>query len=300
MAIAVNDIGTHFVKTFESNAIHLVQQKSSKFRSKVTEKSPGATEKHSFRTVEARGAMVARVGAPGETGSKRTATVYVDTQFNDRVVSTLEYATADSWSKPDMRRMLEDPNSEIYRAMVPQVGRQYDDLIVAAFHAAAYDALGTANAFGAVGTNPTLGGAGTAFAFGLIADCLEAFNSDDVDPDEQKFLAVPPAAITAILNEPKATSSDYVSAKALMSGQAVDGYMGFSWIMSNRLNHPIAGESYCQAWTRDAMGLLILKDIEFQSSVEGTLSFDTIVRLSIDAGAVRIQEKKCKRIRIVG
>jgi hypothetical protein len=293
--MAVNEVMNHFVKTFESNAIHLVQQKFSKFRSRVTEKSPGATSSHSFRVVDVRGAMTDRANV-GANAGKRPNTNFSDTVYNDRVVVSTPKNTADSFSKPDIKRMLEDPKSEIYRAMVPQVGRTFDDVINTAFFANALDTIGTANAFGAVGTTPTVGGAAIAFSLSLVADLLEGFNTDEVDPDEEKFLAVSPAAVTAMLLEPKATSVDYVNARALMSGKVVDGYMGFTWIMSNRLTHPVAGQTYCPAWTRDSMGLLVLQDIVTDIGESPTQQFDTIIQLSIDIGATRIQDKKVKRI----
>lgn len=296
--MAVNEIMNHYVKTFEANAIHLVQQKYSKFRSKVTEKSPGATEKHSFRVVDARGAMSDRSNV-GANAGKRPATNYSDTVFNDRVCLSTPKNTADSFSKPDMKRMLEDPQSEIYKAMVPQVGRTFDDVINTAFFASALDSAGNSTAFGATGTTPTVGGAANAFDLQDVVDLLQAFNSDDVDPDEEKFFAVSPAAISKLLVEPKATSVDYVNAKALMGGMVVQGWMGFTWIMSNRLTIPATTQRYLPAWTRDSMGLLVLSDINVEIGKDPSKQFDTTVQIDIDIGAVRIQEKKVKRVHIL-
>jgi hypothetical protein len=293
--MAVNEVMNHFVKTFEANAIHLVQQKFSKFRSRVMEKNPGPTEKHAFRVVGARGDMVARVGTVGANAGKRTATVFTDTVFNDRVAVAQTYSTADSFSKPDVRRMLEDPQSEIYKAMVPQVGRMFDDIINTAFFASANDSAGNANAWG--GT--TIGGAAEAFDIADVIALLEAFNADDVDPDEEKFLSISPDGVSKLLAEPKATSVDYVNARALMSGTVVPGWLGFTWIMSNRLTIPATTQRYYPAWTRDSMGLLVLSDLEFEMGKDPSLSFDTIMQLSVDIGAVRIQDKKVKRIHVL-
>jgi hypothetical protein len=294
--MAVNEVMNHFVKTFEANAIHLVQQRYSKFRSRVIEKSPGPSEKHAFRVVDTRGNfLIARSGTVGANAGKRTATVFTDTVFNDRVAVAQTYSTADSFSKPDMRRMLEDPQSEIYKAMVPQVGRTYDDIINTAFFASANDSAGNANAW--AGT--TIGGAAEAFDITDVINLLEAFNADEIDPDEEKFLSISPDGVSKLLVEPKATSVDYVNAKALMSGKVVEGWLGFSWIMSNRLTIPATTQRYYPAWTRDAMGLLVLADVEFEAGKDPGTSFDTVMQLSIDAGAVRIQDKKVKRIHVL-
>jgi hypothetical protein len=296
--MAVNEVANHFVKTFEASAIHLVQQKLSKFRGKVTEKNK-QSEKHSFRVVAPRGAMVDRVGVPGTNAAKRPATAFTDTVFNDRVTGTVVKTTADSFSKPDVRRMLENPESEIYKAMLPQVGRAFDDVIIAAMNGNALDNLGTVNAFGAGSAVHTIGGVAQAMDFASVNSLLEAFGAEEVDPDEEKFIGVSPNAVKKLLAEPKATSVDYVNAETLMGGKLIQGWMGFTWILTNRAAVVAGLQRYYNAWTRDSMGLLTLQDVEFNSGPSPTQSFDTIMQLSIDIGAVRIQDQKCKRLHIL-
>jgi capsid protein len=297
--MAQNELGTHFVKTFESNAIHLVQQKFSKQRRTVTEKNPGPSEKHSFRVVDARGAMVDRANL-GANAGKRPATNYADTVFNDRMAFSTPKNTADSFSKPDMRRMLEDPQSEIYRAMLPQVGRTYDDVINTAIHAVAVDTLANNYAFGAGAANHTVGGAAVAFdPFNHVNTLLRYFNAEEVDPDEEKFITVTPFAVEKILAEAKATSADYVNAGALLAGKVQRGWMGFTWIMTTRCTSPAGLERYYAAYTRDAVGLLILGDVALDYGKDASKQFDTTIQLDIDIGAVRIQDKKCKRIHVL-
>jgi hypothetical protein len=178
---------------------------------------------------------------------------------------------------------------------VPQVGRMYDDIINTAFFASANDSAGNANAWG--GT--TIGGAAEAFSIEEPIALLEAFNTDEVDPDEEKFLSISPDGVSKLLGEPKATSVDYVNARALMSGQVVPGWLGFTWIMSNRLTIPATTQRYYPAWTRDSMGLLVIADLEFEMGKDPGTSFDTIMQLSIDTGAVRVQDKKVKRIHVL-
>lgn len=293
--MAVNEIQNHYVRTFESNVIHLVQQKTSKLRRAVTEKKPGASEKHAFRVVGARGAMSARANV-GANAGKRTATPYTDTVYNDRVAISQVYGTADSYSKADLVRMLEDPQSVLTAAMAAQVGRTYDDVIIAALFAAANDSAGNANAFPA---GNQLGGAAVAPDFSLVKTVRESILEKDIDPDEEVFLVVSPNFVTNLLTDAKATSVDYANGKALQAGGIVQGWMGFTWIVSNRLTKPVAGppaQVYGAAFTKDAMGLLILDEGSADVGKNPAAWFDTTVQMQCDIGSVRIQDDKVFRV----
>ena len=51
------------------------------------------------------------------------------------------------------------------------------------------------------------------------------------------------------------TSVDYQNVKALAGNGMVPNWMGFMWVMSNRLNVPAASQLDCLAFTRAAIGL---------------------------------------------
>jgi hypothetical protein len=296
--VAANEIQNHFVKTFESNVIHLAQQKYSKFRRTVTEKMPGATEKHAFRVVGARGAMTARTNVGADAG-KRTATPFANTPFNDRVAVPTHYGTADSYSRAEVSRMITDPQSAMTTAFAAQVGRTFDDVIVAALFANALDSAGNSNAHPAANQ---LGGAAIAPSFDLFRDLREVVLENEVDPDEEVFLAVSPNVVAELLTDDKATSVDYTNGKALMAGGIVQGWMGFTWLVSNRLTVASAGppdQIYCGAWTRDAMGLLVTQDVTVKVGEDPGTWFDTVVHAECDLGSVRIQDAKVWRIHIL-
>jgi hypothetical protein len=292
----MTEVQGHFIKTFEANSIYLVQQRYSKFRSRVTEKTPGPTDKHSFRTVAKRAGALNDRANVGLNAGKRPATVFEDTIYGERGVQATSRNTADSFSKPDLNRMLEDTSSILYTQMTAQMARKFDSVIEAAFYAQVTDAAGGTYDFGVSGTNPTVGDGAAGISLPLVLQLLEAFNLDDVDPDEEKFLAVTPKAVTALLQEQKYTSTDYANAHALMAGKLVESWCGFTWVMSNLLTGPQAGQKYHPAWTRDAMGLLVLEDVTFESGKSPMNNFDTIVQLRADFGAVRIQDEKVKRL----
>ena len=298
--MAVNDIANHFIRTYETAVIELVQQKESKLRNTVTVRQPGSTGSHSFRVVAARGAMTSRNTASGSTPGlvafKRTATPYVDTALNDRICGSVPYAAADSYSRAEMQRLLEDPQSVMLLAQARQVGRTFDDVIIAAVLANATDNLGTVCAFLAANQ---LGGAAVTPDFALVKSVRESVLEADVSEDEEVFLVVSPNFVTCLMDETKYGSTDYVAAQAIASGKPLQKWMGFTWIVSNRLSHPQAGppaETYGLAYTKDAMGLLILDDIHVDVGPDPAHWFDYTCQTSVDIGATRIQDGKAWRV----
>jgi hypothetical protein len=292
--VAVNEISNEYVKTFEANVAHLAQQKYSKLRRTVTEKSPGATNSHAFRIVSARGAMTAKVS--GTNAAKRTATPYADTVHNDRVAIPQAYGTADSFEWDDLTRMIADPQSILTTSMAAQVGRTFDDVIIAAATGNAPDSAGNANALPA---EQQLGGAAVAPDFALVRSVREAILEKDIDPDEETYLVVSPNFVANLLNDAKATSIDYANGKALQAGGIVQGWMGFTWIVSNRLTKALVGppaQVYGLAYTRDALGLLVNKDLFTEIGKDPGQSFATTVYVGCDIGAVRIQDSKMFRV----
>jgi hypothetical protein len=176
------------------------------------------------------------------------------------------------------------------------VGRTFDDVIIAALFAAANDSAGNANAHPAASQ---LGSAVTAPSFDLVRLVREVVGEKEVDPDEEVFFAISPNFVSALLNDAKATSFDYANAKALMNGAVVQGWMGFTWIVTNRLTKPVVGppaQVYAAAYTRDAMGLLLLSDATTDVGKDPGTWFDTVVQTSVDIGAVRIQDEKVLRV----
>jgi hypothetical protein len=293
--VAVNEISNTFIRTFESNVIHLVQQKTSKLRRTVTEKSPGASEKHAFRVVGKGGALAQRANV-GAIAGKRPATSFEDTVFNDRVAIPGHYGKADSYSQAEVLRMITDPESALTQKHAGMVGRTFDDVIIAALFANAPDSAGNANAFPA---GNQLGGAAQAPTFALVKGVREAALEKDIDPDEEMFFVVSPNFAMALLDDAKATSYDYANAKALMSGSVVQGWMGFTWIVTNRLTKAVVGppaQIYGAAYTKDAMGLITLQDATTEVGKDPGTWFDTIVQTTVDTGAVRIQDEKVFRV----
>ena len=291
--MAANEITQLQIQKFAQDIIHLSQQKKSKLRMCVTEQFDVAN-KFTFKVTSARGAMTARSNV-GVVAGKRTATAWVDQVYNNRVVLPAPYYAADSFSSyDDVKRMIESPQAILTKAMAAQVGRQFDDIIIAAFFAAALDSLGNSNSHPA---GSQIGGATTAPSLDLLITARELLAENEVDPDEEKYFVCTPNFITALLDDNKVASRDYAAVQALQSGK-IDTFLGFKFIESNRLTTPggTPKQIYGAAFTKDAMGLAVNTDGVVDIAKDPGLSFDTTVQVQIDAGCVRIQDAKVLRV----
>ena len=76
-----------------------------------------------------------------------------------------------------------------------------------------------------------------------LTNVSEKFNSSEIDPDIEKNWAISPKQIRNLLNDPQVTNADFATVKVLVSGK-VDMFMGFNFIMTNRLPVSAAATKY--------------------------------------------------------
>jgi hypothetical protein len=132
-------------------------------------------------------------------------------------------------------------------------------------------------------------------SFDMVTEVLEIFNSNDIDMDEPKVAIVGPRQVRELMNLTEQTSSDYVQAQALQQNGIVPNWMGFTWIMSNRLYFnsptPADDEQSLIFMSRKAMGLHVPEDIT--TFVERDPSFQYAWRpyCQFSAGSVRIEDE---------
>jgi hypothetical protein len=93
----------------------------------------------------------------------------------------------------------------------------------------------------------------------------------------------------------EATSADYVKTQALQqlsSTGIVPNWMGFTWVVSNRLLEPVGGQLSCLAFTKRAIGLQVNKDIWARVAEDPTISFAWRIYTAMTAGAVRVEDEQ--------
>lgn len=282
MAISISNV---YVQTFEQNVRHLAQQGVAHLRPYITE--VGTTgEKHNWERLG--------TGAATQKASARTATPTSDLPWSRRV-SVAETWHAGETSEPeDPVQMLVDPNSNIAKSLAMAMKRAVDDLIIAAATGTALDGQGVNNPF-PVGQG--VGGAAIVIGLDLVLQVQELFMSNDVDPDIPRVFVIGPTQQRKLMQLMEVTSADYQERKALATGY-LPNWMGFTWIVSNRLTVPNANELYCLAFTPYAIGLQVNKDIWAQVAQDPSLSFAWRIYTAMTMGAVRVEDEHIVRVHV--
>jgi hypothetical protein len=276
-------------KTFEDNVRFLAQQRYSKLRRFMNDK-PENTSKHSFRVVAPRNvAMNAKAAG-------RQDTVYNATTFANRVAIPAVKDTADSYEWDDVVRMSTDPNSTLTIQQAAQCGREMDDLILSKLFTNAADEDGGANALPA---GQQVGGAAQAFDIALVRKVNRLFKKNNIDADEEKIWVISPEIEEKILGMDQAVNSLFVNSYKVVDGDVTTAkWMGFTWVISNRLEVPAGTQRYLPVLTRKAMGMVFNKDIFTKIAEEPGKRFSTTVYSAFDAGVVRVQDEQIFRVHV--
>ena len=88
----------------------------------------------------------------------------------------------------------------------------------------------------------------------ILREAKRKLDAQDVDPSIPRYIAVGPSQIESLLSETAVTSADFNTVKALVQGE-VDTFMGFKFIMTNRLSIDSNDIRSCFAWAEDGMSI---------------------------------------------
>ena len=128
-------------------------------------------------------------------------------------------------------------------------------------------------------------------SFDLVTEVLERFNENDIDPETEKAFFVGPAQIRKLSQLTEVTSADYVNLKILATTGCVTNWMGFTWILTNRLNVPAADQLDCLAFTKEALGLHVADDIKTQVAQDPSNSFAWRIYTYMSMDCVRVEDQ---------
>jgi|TARA_A100001391_G_scaffold202412_1_gene191895 hypothetical protein len=283
-----SQVTTAFVQQYSANVQMLSQQMGSRLRDAVR-----------IENVVGKNAFIDQIGkATAQLRTSRHAdTPQLDTPHARRRLSLASYEYADLIDDQDKVRMLIDPTSFYAQAAAAAMGRAMDDVIIDA-------ALGTAST-GETGsgsatldaTNNMVGSASSNDGL-TIAKLLEAkrkLDLNDVDPSIPRYIAVGPKQIEDLLGTTQVTSSDFNTVKALAQGD-VNSFLGFEFIMTNRLDVDSNDIRSCFAWAEDGLTLGIGKDVSARIDERNDKGYATQVYYCMDIGAVRMEESKVVKI----
>ncbi len=278
-------ITTAFVNQFSSNVQMLSQQMGSLLRTAVDSESVNG-EKAFFDQVGAASAVLRT--------SRHADTPLVETPHSRRMVTMSDYEYADLIDDQDKVRLLVDPTSTYSRAAAAAMGRAMDDVIITA-------ALGSANT-GKDGSTSTALPAGQKIAHGSagltiakLVSAKELLDAASVDPSIPRYIVVSPKQISDLLNNTTVTSSDFNTVKALAQGE-INSFVGFQFIVSNRLNTDSNSDRQVIAFASDGIKLAVGKEPAARIDERADKSYSTQVYYCQSIGATRMEEEKVVEI----
>ena len=280
-------VTTAFVQQYSANVQMLSQQMGSRLRDAVR-----------VETVVGKDAFLDQIGvATAQLRTTRHAdTPQIDTPHSRRRLTLADYEYADLIDDQDKVRMLIDPTSSYAMASAAAMGRAMDDVIITAALGTA--ATGVAGAGTATITNSIADG-NTNLTLAKLREAKQLLDAGDVDPSLQRYLACGPSQIQSLLADTTVTSADFNTVKALVQGD-LDTFMGFKFIMTNRLNTSDGSETDdvrdCFAWAEDGITLGIGKDITARVDERADKGYATQVYYCMSIGAVRMEEAKVVKI----
>jgi hypothetical protein len=278
-------ITTAFVNQFSANVQMLSQQMGSLLRNAVDTESVNGEKAFFDQVGEA--AAVLRT-------SRHADTPLVETPHSRRMVTMSDYEYADLIDDQDKVRLLVDPTSTYSRAAAAAMGRAMDDVIITA-------ALGTAQT-GKDGSTSTalpsaqkIAVASSGLTIAKLVSAKEILDSGNVDPSIPRHIVCSPKQISDLLNNTTVTSADYNTVKALAMGE-INTFVGFNFIVSNRLNTDGSGDRQVIAFAQDGIKLAVGKEPAARIDERADKSYATQVYYCQSVGATRMEESKIVEI----
>ena len=279
-------ITTAFVNQYSANVQMLSQQMGSLLRNAVD-----------VETVNGEKAFFDQVGSAAAVlrTSRHADTPLIDTPHSRRMVTLSDYEYADLIDDQDKVRMLIDPTSTYARAAAAAMGRAMDDVIIsAALGSAKTGKDGSTTTPFATSTNQ-IAVAATGLTLAKLIEAKEILDSQDVDPSIPRYIACSPKQVSDLLGDTDVTSADFNTVRALVKGE-LDTYVGFKFIMTNRL--PVDGSSDRRviAWAMDGLKLAVGKEPVARIDERADKSYATQVYYCMSIGATRMEEAKVVEI----
>ena len=287
---------------FASVLYLLSQQMGSKFASRVRNENVSSAELAYFDTLAEDDDTAQKTG-------RHQGTPISEAEFGRRRVIPYPWTNKKVLDKEDLDRMLPDPRNPVAMNQVRSLGRQKDDLLIAA-------ALGSASIGKAGGSSVafkdearSINGDGTVTTLGTLAaeatvvdmskakmlTMMRIFNEADVDPDIRKNWAVTPKDIEDMLALEEVGSIDYNTVKALQQGK-METFAGFDFFWCNRLTTDAASglANRTIAWAQDGLILASIGDISTRIEEAERLDFAWVLFSKMDLGAVRMEGVKVR------
>jgi len=220
-------------------------------------------------------------------------TEYTDTPHRRRMVTLATYEVADLVDRADRRRLLNDPINAYTRSMAAAANRRLDDIIITAFDATASTGVAGAGTAAFDTTNYQIATASVDLTILKLTESraiLEAAENDEDDGDNRWSIVTAAAGRQNLLADSAIQSIDTNTVRALVNG-AIDTFLGFDFIKSQRLSVSSGDIRSDFAWVKQSMTLAVGQEPRSFMDVLPQKRHSVQVRHELDAGATRMDEK---------
>jgi hypothetical protein len=277
-------IDTAYVNTYENNVRFLSQQGVTRLLPYVAVRSV-QSEAHNWERLGKSLAV--------KKTTRKQATPDGETVWSRRQSVPSTWNVGDTSEVEDIVQMIVDPNSSYARSHGMAMRRAQDEAIIEAAVGDSRDGAGQAVTFP---VGQVVGDGSTSINFDMVTEVTEKFMANDVDPDEPKVFVVSPAQARKLLQLTEATSGDYNAVRPLTAKGYIESWMGYSWVVSTRLQAPSAGEVACFAMTKRAIGFQMNKDIWAKIEQDPSISFAWRIYCASTFGAIRVEDEHIVKV----
>lgn len=274
-----------FVQQFSTNFLHLAQQQRSRLEMCVRVE----------RDIVGESKKINRLGATA--AQKKTTrhgdTPLIETPHSTRWIDLDDYEWADLVDSLDKKRMLADPTSDYLKAGVAALNRSKDDVVIAAFEAAARALSGTV-AFPST-QRIVHGGVGLTKAKIIQARKIFRANEADEENGEELYWAYGAEQMEDVLGDTTLTSADFLTVRMIQEGGVAKKWMGFTWVPTER--QPKSGTTRSNyAWAKSGVALGIGTEITTRLTERADKSYALQPYAAMALGSVRVEEEKVVEI----
>lgn len=306
--MSTGEIDQAFVQTFEENVRHLAQQKVSKLMDHCQYVNR-QSESHNWERLAKRD-DVQRKKSRTANADGSFDTPVSNKPFSKRRTNVDTYDVGDLVEHEDISQTLIDPNSNLVRNQAYQMARQMDRLMIAGcWKPASTKGSGLPEVFPA---SQEIGDGTLPISFDFVTEVSQRFWENDIEQDVRKCMVITPLQARKLLQLTEATSADYTLARDLESSGIVTNWMGYDWIVSNRLEEfdptewgmsasegpTEPNEVWNIALTEFALGYHSSQELFTKVQEDPSASFAWRIYSAFTADCVRVEDEHIFKLRL--
>jgi hypothetical protein len=274
------------IKQFSDDIIHAVQQKNSRLDGTVQRKIGVSAEEFYFNKL---GSVELQ-----EKTQRFSPTPLVDPAHSKRKVVPTRFHKAIAIDDYDQDRALVSLQPNYMEMLKYAAMRKKDDIVVNALGGSAYEGKDGTTVV-ALPSAQKIVSSSTGMTLTKLLTTKEILDGADVDPEIARYIVLSAKQLTNLFNTTEIKNADFNTVKALAEGK-IDTFLGFKFISFQRLLVNSSSERLCYAYTQNALGLAINKDMKTKVGEDVGHSFASVGYIEIDMGATRVEDKEVVEI----